>query len=1727
MCPRTLRGFRACSHPLLAPQAPATAAAVLGSTSSAIRPVAEAWVDRLNDEAAQPAAALEFLELLYDVRPVLRPWCPPVHATDAVRAQLVPLRGDATRRARGSACRSQAAGLLGEVTLPRTSVVAAALRHASREDEEEVDDAEDREEEAGEAAVQQMAADAKDAFASGRRVDSCMERATVQSRKQADRFEAFMVALPHALGEAGAVGRVPTALVQWAAEASTSEVPVLRLAATAAAMAFGLGLCRLRVEASAAAAAAEGDAGAADVAASSARDQAKNPKAREGARRQSAAAAKDKRRAAQLRARAAALGEAAESLREAVFVHRFRDTSPLVRRCAVATFAQWVAADGKSLGENRKLRNLGWALNDRDDAVREAAASGLAMLLEDEAMAHRLGRFWDKFAPRVGQLLEDRAPQCAAAAVRCYCAALPWEMLDVTHVAAVERCLVVRDEAAVRRACGEFLLAQLPEMGPPDEAVADAKEDAGGAKVDEAAVRLRHAEGQLMALLGVVRRAAGHLALSAAEEARVVMGDDADDTEVEAAAAGQAAAVGRQWAALTEAVVASLWGQEDAEVLADWAAHRRVVLSTGRVGPGANEAAAADEEDEDLAALRAPSQLDGPLRVTAVRMLASCLRWAQGRSLQAALQPEARALAGDGGDGAVEEATDMLPAVFAAVRGEMGGLLAVLDLADALPAQALADPSAAAASAALVAAARDVLLRGTGGARPGAGARLLARIAGAASSSSSSGAKGKRSRSKKGGASSSASSAAAAAGSGAAEALSAACSELLERAGRAAHVLARVATGDVDALREAEVDEAGADADEDDDDDEAADAGSDGAVPVALLRRCRALFAVLADATSRLAEASLAADLPAIAGHAFAAPSEEAAAAAEESEAAALAAAEAGEGLAVAEALVAADVAGAAARGERGAAADVARAAASSCRLVLGCVRRGGEELGTPLVACAAASGMEAARAAHGCLQLLGALTTRAVASAAAASLDARAASSPEEAWAIAAPARGLRDAVLRVSGGCLADADEAADAITDAGHGGGSLLVASSARGPSRVSGDAALAALAAATRAAAWRSATEALRLCPPSLESTALWPLALPPDDTARWASDLAASVRRDGSRRVLEELSSQGDAAARDALAAGDDAAAERAGAAAAERMGRALRDHSRGWAKDGDDLLRRVVSAAGNEEAAARVAAAAAAAPGRVPEAEAAAATAAVHVAGYARQPAERAAASVAAHVLGRMRVEGARSGESTTLEEADAELAASEAALRARAAKADDESAPALLAAIECLAARRRALAASRSLGSSAHAGSLAPLASALVSGGAPGSSAVGAAVVVAASASADVETGALGRAALRETRARSEAGWVAAVWSALRAAVQRSGETEAEAQRHEEDEESMRASGDDEGADAARRRRQEALEANAAATQEAARLARSIPGRLGPSVASARSVRPKTRAGRTLVAVLQELQREVAAVLIRPQDGARARAVAERRRVSRGEGADLFAEAEAPDAAEEEEEERAAAEADEAWGQPRAGMSCRAACAFLVLQRIADPRVRGAVLDTFRSASLGLPRHARSAVLFATDRGAAGAWAAAVQLRLLLEGQAAAAERFVSDGAGDEATPRSTGTGRRRRGQRSVVRSGARKAGGSAATPSSRAGAGAAASSSAAATGSRRAESAARSESQDSRAGSSARRSLVEDDDDEEADDDEEEDGATQETDGWARSQDAGDGRPKRSRRQ
>ncbi|TPX71178.1 hypothetical protein SpCBS45565_g01372 [Spizellomyces sp. 'palustris'] len=86
---------------------------------------------------------------------------------------------------------------------------------------------------------------------------------------------------------------------------------------------------------------------------------------------------------------------------DSVFVHRYRDSDPLIRTECIRELGLWIMRFPDLYLDPQYLRYLGWMLSDKSPTVRLEALRSLCRLYAVEAMASGLRAFTERFRPRM------------------------------------------------------------------------------------------------------------------------------------------------------------------------------------------------------------------------------------------------------------------------------------------------------------------------------------------------------------------------------------------------------------------------------------------------------------------------------------------------------------------------------------------------------------------------------------------------------------------------------------------------------------------------------------------------------------------------------------------------------------------------------------------------------------------------------------------------------------------------------------------------------------------------------------------------------------------------------------------------------------------------------------------------------------------------------------------------------------------------------------------------------------------------------------------------------------------------------------------------------------------------------------------------------------------------------------------------------------------------------
>ncbi|KAI6782918.1 Cohesin subunit-like protein [Emericellopsis cladophorae] len=158
-----------------------------------------------------------------------------------------------------------------------------------------------------------------------------------------------------------------------------------------------------------------------------------------------------------------------QSFFDTVFVHRYRDTDPVIRTECVEALGNWIWDLPTTFMEPSYLRYLGWMLSDTNLTTRQEVLKQLGRVLKRDAA--QLGHFVDRFRERIVEMAtsdKDVAPRVASISV--VDALREAALLEPAEIDRIGE-LIFDSEPRVRRAVVGFFVACIEEAheGKVDE----------------------------------------------------------------------------------------------------------------------------------------------------------------------------------------------------------------------------------------------------------------------------------------------------------------------------------------------------------------------------------------------------------------------------------------------------------------------------------------------------------------------------------------------------------------------------------------------------------------------------------------------------------------------------------------------------------------------------------------------------------------------------------------------------------------------------------------------------------------------------------------------------------------------------------------------------------------------------------------------------------------------------------------------------------------------------------------------------------------------------------------------------------------------------------------------------------------------------------------------------------------------------------------------------------
>ncbi|SMQ47860.1 unnamed protein product [Zymoseptoria tritici ST99CH_1A5] len=179
----------------------------------------------------------------------------------------------------------------------------------------------------------------------------------------------------------------------------------------------------------------------------------------------------NKERAKEFANKAKEAGEAFELVRkllkdwfDTIFIHRYRDIDPTVRRDCAAALGDWIVTVPEIFFDVHHLRYLGWLLSDESGATRGEVLKQLQRLYKDDDKLGGLRTFTEKFRPRFVEIgTSDVELNVRIAGIELLDTLRQNSLLEPDDIDAVGR-LVFHDEARIRKAVAGFFAENVNEI---------------------------------------------------------------------------------------------------------------------------------------------------------------------------------------------------------------------------------------------------------------------------------------------------------------------------------------------------------------------------------------------------------------------------------------------------------------------------------------------------------------------------------------------------------------------------------------------------------------------------------------------------------------------------------------------------------------------------------------------------------------------------------------------------------------------------------------------------------------------------------------------------------------------------------------------------------------------------------------------------------------------------------------------------------------------------------------------------------------------------------------------------------------------------------------------------------------------------------------------------------------------------------------------------------------
>lgn len=149
---------------------------------------------------------------------------------------------------------------------------------------------------------------------------------------------------------------------------------------------------------------------------------------------------------------------------ETIFIHRYRDIDPAVRRDCVAALGDWIVIMPDTFFDGHHLRYLGWLLSDDTGGVRLEVIHQLQRLYNDNDKLGGLKTFTERFRARFVEMgTSDVDINVRVASIELLGVLRDNDLLEPDDIDAIGR-LVFHEETRVRKAVAGFFSANVNDL---------------------------------------------------------------------------------------------------------------------------------------------------------------------------------------------------------------------------------------------------------------------------------------------------------------------------------------------------------------------------------------------------------------------------------------------------------------------------------------------------------------------------------------------------------------------------------------------------------------------------------------------------------------------------------------------------------------------------------------------------------------------------------------------------------------------------------------------------------------------------------------------------------------------------------------------------------------------------------------------------------------------------------------------------------------------------------------------------------------------------------------------------------------------------------------------------------------------------------------------------------------------------------------------------------------